>query len=272
MHANELSAPITHLISVVIPAGQVDEWLDLSIRSALASEGVDLEVVVSLNGATIPDGWWALREPRVVVLEDPKRLGAAGATMRGLEHARGEYYAHLDADDLMTPDRLARQVTALMKRPELTVVGSEVAWIDPAGDRVGAFSLPTGADVRSGLLRENVVPHSAWLTRMALVRELGGYRTDMPQMEDYDFLLRAGAKGPIANLGGELTQYRLHPGQLSRSVLPTGRYVRTVLRGQRELGRTLGRSRVRTWLGSSWWWLQQWLMWGGRKLRGLLQR
>ena len=256
-------------MSVVIPVGGVDRWLDEAVASVLGDGRPDLEVIaVFNNGAEVPKGWRFLEDSRLRIIYTPDSLGPAGAGQRGIDAAVGEFLVCLDADDVALPGRLDRQLAWLREHPETVLVSSQVDWIGPEGEPVGAFELPSGGDVREELVRLNVAPHSSWMARLSAVREAGGYNIGMRQMEDYDLLLRLGVLGPIAVLPETLTGYRLHPEQMSRAVRPNGGYVREIARGRAALGRAIGMSRTRVLRSRIWWESQQWIMFVGRRVRG----
>lgn len=274
MHATaDQSVPVPGLVSVVVPIGGVDRWLDEAVDSVLASEDVDFELVaVFNNGAEPPSGWRPGADPRVRVVLSSARLGPAGAGQAGIDAARGEFIAHLDADDRMHPGRLAAQRDLLRARRDTVLVSSRVGIIDGEGRRLRDFALPVGPDVRAELVRLNVAPHSAWMMRAATVRGIGGYDLGMGQMEDYDLLLRLSVVGPIAVLDAELTEYRLHASQLSRAVRPNGHYVRVIAARRQALGAALGfrSSTVRS--ARLRWEVTQWTMYAGRRVQGWLRR
>lgn len=266
---------MTDLLSVVIPVGSVDEWLDLAVESVLEQEGLsdldaDFEVItVFNNGAAPPENWKYLTDSRIQIVYTPDRLGPAGAGQMGVEASRGELLVCLDSDDLMKPGRLRAQLQWMRDHPEAVLVGSQASWVDETGSEVGKFKLPTGDDVRHDLMRLNVCPHSTWMVRMPLVRKIGGYDLSMNQMEDYDFLLRIGCLGPLGVLSETLTGYRLHTQQLSRAVRPNGSYIKTIARSRKLLGEKLGVSKSRVLMNRFSWEFQQWLMYFGRKARTL---
>lgn len=269
--SDALSAPtvIPGLLSVVIPIGGVDRWLEPAVRSVLSQTGVEFEVIaVFNNGATVPEAWWPKDDTRVRTIVDPLPLGPGGAGQRGIDAAQGEFLVCLDADDVMLPGRMRTQLQWLTQHPECVLVSSQVGWIDADDTPVGAFELPTAADVRQSLLSLNVAPHSAWMARLSAVREAGGYDPTMHQMEDYDLLLRLAVRGTVAVLPETLTQYRLHPTQLSRAVRPNGHYVSTIARRRRALGKALGTPGWRVRAAQLKWEAQQWIMFVGRKVRG----
>lgn len=268
MDPDSTEATRTGMLSIVIPVGRVDRWLDTAVASVLGDDTLELEVIaVFNNGARVPAEWSFATDPRVRVLYTEDSLGPAGAGQWGIDVASGEFLVCLDADDIAYPGRLRKQREWMEQHPETVLVSSLVDWIDAEGDRVGSFSLPHGADIRSELVKLNVAPHSAWMARLDAVRAVGGYKIHMKQMEGYDLLLRIGLIGPIATIGEVLTGYRLHAEQMSRAVRPNGEYVAEIARGRRDLARAMGVGRVRTLAARVWWEAQQWMMFVGRKIR-----
>lgn len=268
---------MSELLSVVIPIGGVDEWLDVAVESTLAQTGLagldaHFEIIaVFNNGAVPPPDWPYATDPRVRIVHDPHPLGPGGAGQLGIDMARGEYLVCLDADDRMLPNRLSTQLTWMRNHPDAALVSSQVAWIDERGARIGEFKLPSSNDVRHELISLNVCPHSAWMARMQSVRSVGGYDLSLQQMEDYDLLLRLSEVGPIGVLPDTLTEYRLHSHQMSRIVRPSGHYIRTIAQQRRALGAALDVPAWRIARSRFSWEAQQWVMFLGRKARGLFQ-
>lgn len=230
------------LVSVIVPAHRLDGWLDEAVESILASTLYELEVVVVLNGVAElePRGWRASERVRLIHSVEP--LGPTRAMIRGIQSASGDYVARLDADDRMLPERLASQKDYLERHPDVPLVGTAVRRITQDGSPAGAIRMPTGDDVRRHLLLSNTVPHSSVLMRRSSLDEAGGYDPALAQMEDYDVILRLAQRGPIAVLPDELTEYRLHGGQISKGARPTGPHIEKVIRERRRLGRAIGAS------------------------------
>ena len=93
-------------VSVVIPT--LGRWSRLAnaVHAARLQEGVQVQVVVALDGATEDE---PLGED-VTVCRLPERRGQAAARNAGLEAAEGEWVALLDDDDLWAPQKLVRQL------------------------------------------------------------------------------------------------------------------------------------------------------------------
>ncbi|WP_435770415.1 glycosyltransferase family 2 protein [Nocardioides sp. SYSU DS0651] len=106
------------LISVIVPVYDVASYLPACLDSLLAQRHRELDVVVVDDGSTDGSGaladQYAARDDRVRVVHVPNGgLGAARNT--GLRHARGDYLAFADSDDVVPPDALAVLLRALRR-------------------------------------------------------------------------------------------------------------------------------------------------------------
>jgi glycosyltransferase involved in cell wall biosynthesis len=156
-----------------------------------------------------------------VVTSAPPR-GLVATLNRGLAEARAPWLARLDADDLMAPERLERQV-ALATAPDLDVVSCRVRFF---GDAVSANlrayeawlnSLLRHEEIVRDLFVESPLPHPSVLVRTERLRELAGYR-DNAYPEDYDLWLRAWRAGwRFGKVDAELVRIRDHPGRLTKT-------------------------------------------------------
>ncbi|APZ35043.1 hypothetical protein BOH66_12910 [Microbacterium aurum] len=235
---------MTPTVSVIIPTNRVDSWLDEAVQSALDSSDVSIEVIVVINGPASfePRSWTA--DPRVVLVHERSRLGPTRAMIEGVARARGEFVARLDADDRMLPLRLSEQVARLRAQPTAPLVGTATSRITPEGEPAGNIRMPSGDDVRRHLVLFNCIPHSSVMLRRSALEEVGGYDESLEQMEDYDLILRLSVLGPVPVLTSLLTEYRIHPGQLSRGATPYGLHIQRISVARRTLGRALGMNRL----------------------------
>jgi hypothetical protein len=111
-------------ISVVIPARNEEQDLESGLRSVLAQQGVELDVIVINDHSTDQTGAIADRiaakDRRVRVLHDPPLepgwLGKANAMQQGAAHASGEYLLFTDADIVHGPRCFASVVQLLRER------------------------------------------------------------------------------------------------------------------------------------------------------------
>ena len=109
-----MSLSATPLVSVIVPAYNVAPYLAECLESALAQTYTPLEIIVVDNNSTDDTPRiardYANRYPdRVRLLHQPVQ-GAPAARNMGIEHARGEWWQFLDADDLLLPKKIERQL------------------------------------------------------------------------------------------------------------------------------------------------------------------
>ena len=99
------------LVSILIPAYNVEEWIADTIRSALQQTWQSKEIIVVDDGSVDRTFEIASRfaEQGVRVIKQEKR-GAATARNRALALSRGEYIQWLDADDLLDRDKITKQM------------------------------------------------------------------------------------------------------------------------------------------------------------------
>lgn len=94
--------------SVVVPLYNKAEFVVDTVKSILAQEIVDLEIIVIDDGST-DNGAHRLAsiiDPRLTVLRQPNG-GVSVARNAGIAHAHGKFISFLDADDLWSPDHLS---------------------------------------------------------------------------------------------------------------------------------------------------------------------
>jgi glycosyltransferase involved in cell wall biosynthesis len=110
------------LVSVIIPVYNCETYLAEAIDSVLAQTYAPVEIIVVDDGSTDGSAQVAARyAPRVRCLHQ-ENSGIGAARNRGIEQASGNLLTFLDADDLWSPDKLARQVVALDLDPKLDMI------------------------------------------------------------------------------------------------------------------------------------------------------
>jgi GT2 family glycosyltransferase len=95
------------LVSAVIVAYGAEPWLGRSVRAALASEGVDVEVVLVDNGCTDGAVEALVVLAGVTTVRPGSNLGFAGGCRAGVEASRGDVVAFVNPDAVVAPDALA---------------------------------------------------------------------------------------------------------------------------------------------------------------------
>ncbi len=123
------------LVSVLIPAYNAERTVAETVTSALDQTHPRVEVIVVDDGST--DGTLeALRpfEARGVRVIAQENAGACAARNRALAEARGDYLQYLDADDLLSPDKIERALDLLAASPDGCLAISGTVYFDDGTD------------------------------------------------------------------------------------------------------------------------------------------
>ena len=207
-------------VSVVVAAYNMGRYVEAAVQSVLEQSMSDLEVIVVDDGST--DDTAVVVEsfvdnPRVHLIRQ-ENAGQPRAKNAGLRKARGRFIAFCDADDLWVRDKLEKQLPIFGSDPQVGVVYSQVATIDPESRRTGEIigDGPSG-DVLSELFVENFVPFGSAVVRREVLDTLGLFDEDLAMGIDWDLWLRVAVHWKFSFVREPLYLYRVWPGQMSRN-------------------------------------------------------
>lgn len=164
--------PLTRtLVSIGLPFRDAERSLGDAVRSIFAQTHGNWELILLDDGST--DGSLkvarSIKDRRVVLRVDGGRRGLANRLNEIARLAHGKYLARMDADDLMHPDRLQRQLEFLEAHPDVDLVGTACISLGkndkPVGSRGGSLPEPyTRASVLTGwqLVHPTVMARTSW--------------------------------------------------------------------------------------------------------------
>jgi glycosyltransferase involved in cell wall biosynthesis len=218
------------LASVVIPVYNGERFLGEAIGSVWAQSYRPLEIIVVDDGSTDGSARVAKSFSPVVYVHQANS-GQAAARNHGVELARGELLAFLDADDVWLPDKLSWQMAALAADPNLDAVfGNAEQFLEPGTSGV----LPPAFHVLPAQLP------SAMLIRRERFQQVGGYLPGWRVAETIDWYARALEFGlKMSTLDRVVYRRRIHGRNLTLQKEGVAADYLAVVRA------ALGRSRVR---------------------------
>lgn len=202
-------------------------YLDEAIASVLSQSFADFEYLIVNDGPPLDN---MPRDPRIRIIDNATRLGLVASRNLGLQEARGEFIALLDADDFCEPDRLRKQIEFLRAHPGHVLAGSALRYVDEKSRTIGSRRYPvTDGQIRARLVAYNCIAQSTVMARRQALLDAGGYTEEFRDVEDYALWLRLARFGAFHNLPEPLVAYRIHPDASKR------RIVRAVVRGSLRL-------------------------------------
>jgi glycosyltransferase involved in cell wall biosynthesis len=102
------------LVSILIPAYNAEQWIAETIQSAINQTWQNKEIIVVDDGSHDHTAEVARQfSSKGVVVMSTKNQGAAAARNHALQLSQGDYIQWLDADDLLSPDKIELQLEAL---------------------------------------------------------------------------------------------------------------------------------------------------------------
>jgi glycosyltransferase involved in cell wall biosynthesis len=179
------------LVSVIIPAYNVQETIEDCVRSLLGSAlpREQFEILVVDNGSRD-------RTPAILasygeelrVLHEPRR-GAAAARNRGLRHARAACVAFLDADSTADP-RWLPEILPPLDDPSVGIVGGRILAQRPCNSIAAFGERIHDVDFAINVAQPPYVATGNWASRLAVLREVGFFDESLLRSQDVDLSYR----------------------------------------------------------------------------------
>lgn len=193
-------------VSVVMPAYNAALYIEEALSSLLAQPHRPLEIIVVNDGSTDATAARVSTFGDAVTLLNAPHRGLNPALNHGIRHARGEWLAFLDADDLWTPDHLEQEFTAFDAQPSLHCVYGHVQ---------NFYSPDTDAEYRARVVCPSApqpgIAHYTMLTRRADFLRVGLFAESWQLGAFMDWFERANAAGlSYAMVPGVVSYRRLH--------------------------------------------------------------
>jgi glycosyltransferase involved in cell wall biosynthesis len=186
------------LVSVIVPAFNRPVQLRRALRSVIAQDYRDIEVIV-VDDRSEPPVALDLDDGRLRLIRAERNGGPAAARNLGIAAAQGEVIAFLDSDDAWLPGKLRTQVEVLQTAlradaGRLLAVTCGFVYPDRRGRPEVRFPSPAEevATFASGCWHS---PGSTALVVRAAFARCGGYDERLRRLEDLDWFLRFGLSG-----------------------------------------------------------------------------
>jgi glycosyltransferase involved in cell wall biosynthesis len=213
------------LVSILIPAYNAEKWIAHTITSALTQTWQNTEIIIVDDGSK--DETLAIAQSFAsdnVKVFTKENQGAAATRNKAFSICKGDYVQWLDADDLLAPEKISKQMEALGDSPDPKLLLS--------GEWGSFMHLPSRAKfVPSGLwcdlskaewlmrkMEQNVYMQTAtWLVSRELTEAAGPWDTRLLGDDDGEYFCRVLlASNGVRFVPGAKVYYRqAGPGSLS---------------------------------------------------------
>lgn len=205
-------------ITVLMPAYNAARFLPQAIGSVLDQTYDDFEFIIIDDGSTDETPLilrsYANQDKRIEIITHPN-MGMGKSLNEAMKEAKGNWIARIDADDIMMPQRLERQIIFLNENPHLAVASSLVYYINEKGRTIGKYSshFTSRAAITEAQQKDEPIGfhHPAAIFRKDIIQSVGGYRPEFWPADDMDLWNRVADAGHEVLVQPELlTKYRIH--------------------------------------------------------------
>lgn len=193
------------LVSIIIPTYNYGHLIVETLNCLLSQSYFDWEAIIIDDGSTdnteLVVSTFVNKDNRFTYIKQQNN-GVSAARNRGLELAKGEYIQFLDADDLITTDKISLQLQFFSEHKELDICLVQTRFFDN-NDPINFFtdfylenktSMPIingngHSQLTEFVLHNPTVIHSP-LFRKDILEKIGYFKEEMSYLEDWDFWFR----------------------------------------------------------------------------------
>lgn len=195
-------------VSVGIPMYNAEKFISYAIQSVLSQTHFNFELIITDDGSSDKsiEIVKSIVDPRIILLSDGENKGISYRLHQQIELAQGKYFFRMDADDIMFPDRIKKQVDFLEKNPDVDVVGSSCVVIGDGNEILGFRSPANISTLKETLYKVSFIhPTVAGKTNWFKVNK---YSLVLSGVEDFELWHRTFVKSKFFNLPEPLMFYR----------------------------------------------------------------
>ncbi len=211
------------LVSVCINVYNGEKFILEAVNSVLGQTYKNIQLIVVDDSSTdnTYDILKSVADSRIEIHRNNANMHMTYSCNRALDEAKGDYIAHLDADDLWLPHKLEKQVAFLEEHPEYGACFTHADIIDengmPANDRFQVMkdvfsskNMSHAEMFRFFVDHANHLCHGTLLVRRDILNSIGRYNSSHLYLQDYECWMRLMAHSPIYILQEPLALARMH--------------------------------------------------------------
>jgi glycosyltransferase involved in cell wall biosynthesis len=205
------------LISIIIPAYNVEDYIEECIHSAFAQTYKPIEVICIDNNST-DNTWQKLKQLQEtypsLLIEKELKPGAPAARNKGLALSKGEWLQFLDADDTLLPEKIEHQIKHITSGISFIAAAS----FAQAGDIRHEIKVNINNSIWVNLAKVNLGNTCSNLFSRKYITEVNGWDECLRSSQEYDLMFRMLKANPNIKYDTEpLTIINHVPGSITRN-------------------------------------------------------
>ena len=232
------------LVSIGIPNYNYAHYIENALNSIANQTYKNIEIIIVDDCSTdhslsVIENWMNNYSGvmHIKLIKNNSNAGLTKVCNQVLQHAKGKYFQTLDADDIILPEKIEKQVKLLDTLKNTAFVYSNISVVNQEGlvihpDYLGRINydkdkMPSG-NIFSRLFEFNFIPLPSVLVNTAYAKKVGGFDESL-QVQDYYLWLKLSEKYDALYMPGITAMYRVHDSSMSNSSATNPRSVDSVL-------------------------------------------
>jgi len=186
------------LVSILIPVYNAEKWLAATIQSALDQTWENIEIIIVDDGSidqSLEIAQSFISQKVKVITQ--KNAGASAARNRAFDTSKGAYIQYLDADDLLAPDKIEKQMNRISQESTSTVASGPFHYfknnietpISKTDHAYHDYVQPIDWLIEAAC-KQDMFPPLVWLTPRELIERAGHWNKDLSYNDDPEFFAR----------------------------------------------------------------------------------
>lgn len=203
------------LISVIMPAYNAEKYISNAIESILNQTFKKFELIIINDFSTDKTldiiKSFKKKDPRIEIVNNDMRLDIARTLNKGIDMAKSNMIARMDADDIAFSNRLELQYKLISSSKNIAVVGANIVIMNTSGNETAIRSYPDSSEkLKNCLFKYSPFAHPVVMFRKNIFEEVGRYNPKYSPTEDLDLWFRLGSKYSFGSVPKPLLKYRLY--------------------------------------------------------------
>ena len=210
---------LTPLISIIVPFYNAEAFIELTIKSVLAQTYSNWELLLFDDGSTDNSLMIvkSFTDSRLKIFSDGHNYGRPRRLNDGIQVAKGEFIARLDADDAFFPNKIELQLAYFQKYPDTDVLGTFAIAFNNNNELIGMIKRTVPDTFKQVVITGSCFIHPSVMARSLWFRK-HLYNEEINRSDDFELWVRTYQKSVFRCLDQPLLFYR------NTGVMPKWKY------------------------------------------------
>lgn len=196
------------LVTIAIPVYNAEKFIKFTLDSTLSQTYQNFELIITDDGSNdkTVEIIKSYKDPRIKLHYDNLNKGISYRLNQQIDLAKGKYFFRMDADDIMFPERVEKQIEYLENHIDVDVVGSAAVIIGDNNEIIGLRNSKVPETYEESL-QTNAFIHPTVCGKLEWFKK-NKYNEDYIGAEDFDLWLRTWKSSKFAIINEPLIFYR----------------------------------------------------------------